>query len=302
MKWQKLGHLFSCQNLHPKLLSHASNPLAVQLGGSVYRIYYGGRDQHSRTSVGYVDVDIDRRKVLAVRREPVFEFGPIGSFYSHGVSIGCAYTAAGRTYLLFMGWHIPAGRHWRGEIGRLHIEGDGSLTLDPEKPLIGLAPGDPISLSYPFVTAAPDGVFRMWYGSTITWDAGNGEMVHVIKQAKSEDGAFWTPTGECVPYVINLAQAFSRPTIAMNQDGTHEMWFSYRGGTGTTYRIGYAKSADGDNWELDLGSSGIDVSHSGWDSEMIEYPFVFLHRGRQYMLYNGNGYGKSGFGLAVRED
>ena len=34
---------------------------------------------------------------------------------------------------------------------------------------------------------------------------------------------------------------------------------------------------------------------------MIEYPFVFDHDGSRYMLYNGNGYGKTGFGLAVLE-
>ena len=32
---------------------------------------------------------------------------------------------------------------------------------------------------------------------------------------------------------------------------------------------------------------------------MIAYPFVQEHAGRRYMFYNGNGYGKSGFGLAV---
>jgi hypothetical protein len=44
---------------------------------------------------------------------------------------------------------------------------------------------------------------------------------------------------------------------------------------------------------------GIGVSADGWDSEMIEYPFVFDHAGSRYMLYNGNGYGKTGIGLAV---
>ncbi|MBB5866436.1 hypothetical protein [Xanthomonas sp. 3058] len=34
---------------------------------------------------------------------------------------------------------------------------------------------------------------------------------------------------------------------------------------------------------------------------MIEYPFVFDHAGQRYMLYNGNDYGRSGFGLAVLE-
>jgi hypothetical protein len=77
------------------------------------------------------------------------------------------------------------------------------------------------------------------------------------------------------------------------------MWFSYRSGTGTPYRIGYARSDDASSWDLRLQESGIDVSSSGWDSEMIEYPFVFDHKGERFMLYNGNGYGKTGFGLAV---
>ena len=46
---------------------------------------------------------------------------------------------------------------------------------------------------------------------------------------------------------------------------------------------------------------GMDVSPNGWDSEMICYPYVFDHGRNRYMLYNGNGYGKTGFGLAVLE-
>jgi hypothetical protein len=58
-------------------------------------------------------------------------------------------------------------------------------------------------------------------------------------------------------------------------------------------------SARRGGWDLRLADTGIDVSDDGWDSEMIEYPFVFKHDGLRYMLYNGNGYGRSGFGLAV---
>ena len=32
---------------------------------------------------------------------------------------------------------------------------------------------------------------------------------------------------------------------------------------------------------------------------MIEYPFVYGHRGVKYMLYNGNGFGETGIGYAV---
>ena len=77
------------------------------------------------------------------------------------------------------------------------------------------------------------------------------------------------------------------------------MWFSYRGGVGTKYRIGHAVSVDKQTWHLALDDVDIDVSPTGWDSEMIEYPFVFDHKNQRYMLYNGNNYGNSGFGLAV---
>jgi hypothetical protein len=77
------------------------------------------------------------------------------------------------------------------------------------------------------------------------------------------------------------------------------MWFSFRGSGGGKYRIGHAESPDGQHWILTLNRTGIDVSASGWDSDMIEYPYVFKHKGSTYMLYNGNDYGKTGFGLAI---
>jgi hypothetical protein len=79
------------------------------------------------------------------------------------------------------------------------------------------------------------------------------------------------------------------------------MWFSYRDGAGEQYRIGYATSPDSKVWNLQLEKVGITVSKTGWDSEMIEYPFVFDHQGQRFMLYNGNSYGQTGFGLAVLE-
>lgn len=157
---------------------------------------------------------------------------------------------------------------------------------------------DPVSLSYPWVSREGE-AYRMWYGSTHTWDGGNGEMVHVINQAVSTDGHHWQKRGLAVPYALGVAQAFSRPTVVGNAGEGYRMWFSYRSGSGESYRIGHAASADGECWELRLEQAGIDVSPSGWDSEMIEYPFVFDHGGERFMLYNGNGNGKTGFGLAV---
>ena len=301
MTWRKLGILYrpAREQRHPKLASHAANPLPVHLEGDTFRTFFSGRDAENRSSVGAVDIDIARRTIVREYDSPFFQHGPRGSFFGEGVSIGNCYRADGVDYMLFMGWKCPPGQHWRGDIGRLIVTPNRTLELADHSPFLGSDRNDPISLSYPWVLQEETGIYHMWYGSTKTWDAGNGEMLHVINYASSSDGHTWKKQGLAVPYEIGRAQAYSRPTVVGNIETGYRMWFSYRSGSGQKYRIGYAESRDGKQWDLSLDSAGIDVSTTGWDSEMIEYPFVLEHNGQHYMLYNGNGYGETGFGLAV---
>ena len=94
----------------------------------------------------------------------------------------------------------------------------------------------------------------------------------------------------------------------VKDDGRYGMWFSYRAARGYRhdrsrgYRIGYAESADGVHWTRRDDQAGIDLSDEGWDSRMQAYPHVIDHRGARCMFYNGNGFGRSGFGYARWED
>jgi len=231
-RWLKLGQLYVPRSVgqHPKLISHAANPLPIHLTGDVYRVFFSARDRVNRSSVGAVDIDIVKRQVVKEFNEPFFEHGPDGSFYADGVSIGNCYPANGINYMLFMGWQTRPNTHWRGDIGRIIVNPDLTLQLDSITPLMTSDVNDPISLSYPWVIKNSDSTYSMWYGSTSAWDAGNGEMLHVIKNASSYDGHVWVRHNSSVPYEINIAQAFSRPTVVCNPDGPLEMWFSYRGG------------------------------------------------------------------------
>jgi len=75
------------------------------------------------------------------------------------------------------------------------------------------------------------------------------------------------------------------------------MWFSYRG---EYYKIGFAISEDGQHWTRH-NEMGLDVSSEGWDSEMVSYGFVYENGNYLNMLYSGNGFGRSGLGIAEIE-
>ena len=97
-----------------------------------------------------------------------------------------------------------------------------------------------------------------------------------------------------------LTAAFDRPTMPVSyifsQPRSASTLFTQV--VFSCYRIGYATSDDGIAWTRRDDEAGIDVSEDGWDSLMVAYPHVVEHESRRYMLYNGNGFGASGFGWA----
>jgi hypothetical protein len=137
----------------------------------------------------------------------------------------------------------------------------------------------------------------MWYVSGVKWL--NPDLPRYnIKYAESTDGLHWERPGvTCIDFASPEENALARPCV-MKEDGIYKMWYAYKG---ESYRIGYAESRDGFEWMRLDSEAGIDVSSTGWDSQMIEYAYVFNHKQKKIMLYNGNDYGKDGIGLAIAE-
>jgi hypothetical protein len=297
MRWIKKKKLFDLEKTSQLIYSHASNPVPVHLKDDIFRVFFSSRNALNQSSVSYVDVDIIKEQVVEFEGKIIHQFGPKGSFFADGISVGDVYSIKNQSYMLFMGWQSEGLNHWRGDIGRFKLINNSELELNPIRPFMGIEPpNDLISLSYPFVLY-DDGIYKMWYGSTLDWTSENGEMIHSINYATSIDGEKWDRKGIAIDYQIGVAQAFSKPTI-IKKNGIYHMWYSFRSGDGTPYRIGYSNSEDGIKWNNFFNESGISVSETGWDSQMVCYPYVFSHKNEIYMLYNGNEYGKTGFGLA----
>lgn len=297
MKWQKLGNIFAPNNNHHWMISHAANPVCEYLYDDVFRMYFSCRDKHNRSHIGYINFDITSPfKILAIADKPLLEPGEIGTFDDSGVSLSCITIINGRKFLYYLGWNLGVTVPWRNSIGlAIYSEATRRFERYSKAPIIDRNHVDPYSISYPFVLKDA-GVYRMWYGSNLSWGSKQEDMEHLIKYAESDDGLHWHREGRiCLHFKDPSEYAMSRPFVIYENE-LYKMWYSYRG---ESYRIGYAESRDGIHWERKDDDVGIDISKSGWDSEMIEYPFIFDHKGKKYMLYNGNGYGKTGIGLAI---
>lgn len=279
--------------------THAANTVAQLLEGDKFRIYFSSRDDKGRSHITYIDMDLKRPgRVVSMAETPALSPGPLGTFDDSGVSLSCITKVDGKTFLYYVGWNLGVTVPWRNSIGlAVWNELSGRFEKFSEGPIMDRDVTDPYSISYPFVLSE-NGRYRMWYGSNLSWGSKKEDMSHLLKYAESDDGITWRRTGIRPFEFKDISEyAISRPFV-IREHNIYRMWYSYRG---AAYRIGYAESDDGIRFTRRDEDAGIAPSVEGWDSESIEYPFLFEHKGSHYMLYNGNGYGRSGFGLAILE-
>jgi predicted GH43/DUF377 family glycosyl hydrolase len=299
MAWKKLGLVFCPDKNFDWMQSHAANPVAEHLEDDIYRIYFSTRNVNNISSIGYVDIDLkEPNRILNLSNAPVLSPGELGTFDNDGVSLACIVQHGKSSYLYYLGWNLCKSVPWNNSIG-LAIKSDlGPFKKYSTGPILGRDMVDPLTISYPWVLH-DNGKWKMWYGSHLRWNDPSVQenFLHVIKYAESEDGINWKKNDKIViPFDENKGEyAFAKPCV-IKEEGIYKMWYAYRG---NKYRIGYAESKNGVDWVRNDFQAQVEPTGEGWDSETVEYPYLFQHKAKKYILYNGNGYGKTGFGIAV---
>lgn len=300
--WRKQGMLFE-----PKGdFTHGSHPCAIHIEGNHYVVAFSRRDASRRSHI-FLSNAIVTAGHVELLGEPKMALGPGEPccFDCEGVISVCFVKHEGGIYLYYVGWqNLPEGR-WICDTGRAVLdEKELSLLREFQGPVLGRDKSNPL---FAAATAfhVSGNLWQTWYNSGIRWEktADGWKHYYGIHYAQSRNGVDWVCLpGICLPFADEYEYAFGRPTVIF-REGVYFMWYAHRATRTTdTYRIGFAWSEDGQHWERQDALSGIDVSSVGWDSEMICYPYVFEHQDKMYMLYNGNGYGQTGFGFAVLDD
>ncbi len=314
MGWEKKGLIFSplCNDLSAAgatwMKTHAQLPIAHHLTADRLRIYFGARTAANCTLPTYIEVDADQpQQIHYLHPEPLMALGELGAFDDSGVMPSWIVERGGMLYLYYIGWNQGVTVGYRNSIG-LAVSDDGgtSFTRLHKGPIVDRSPTEPHFCAAPCVLVE-NGLWRMWYLSCVKWIQykGQAEPFYHIKYAESSDGIHWRRQGIVAIDFKSPDEAGLVRASVIKATNHYKMWYAYRSYRDyrterqNSYRIGYAESDDGCSWTRLDEQAGIDVAESGWDSEMLAYPYVYRHKEQLHMLYNGNGFGQSGFGYAV---
>jgi len=297
MTWIKHGRIFEPGGQAPWIGTHAMVPL-VEARGDGQRVYFASRDGLGRAHVGFGTLSSNLGTHMTdLSPEPVLSPGALGTFDDNGVTPACLVTLGERRYLYYNGWTRGVSVPFYLNVGVAISDSGGPFVRHSQAPLLDRCPADPYLTATPWILIEGSR-WRMWYVSGTGWKIVDGRPRHSyhIKYAESPDGLRWTRAGVvCLDYERD-EYAFARPCVIHDTAlKRYRMWYCVRG---AAYRLGYAESSDGIGWQRQDGRAGLPASDEGWDSEMIAYPMVFRQDGGLRMLYNGNGYGRTGIGLA----
>lgn len=318
MKWQKLGRIFdpTRHQLADSCVQFAQAPQALVFEDFV-RVYFSTRAVDQRNGkylshVAFVDLRKDLRTVIRVSERTVIPLGGLGCYDEHGIFPFSVVRHGDAIYAYICGWNRRVSVSIDTAIGLAISHDDGrTFTRIGDGPVLAASTHEPFLVGDGFVRVI-GGQFHMWYMFGVQWRrfAQNEapDRIYKIGHAVSTDGINWNKeeARQIIADRLGADESQALPTV-IAIDGRHHMFFCYRQSfdfrTNRTrgYRIGHAWSDDLIDWTRDDDNPALDVSAGEWDSDMLCYPHVFALDGRVYLLYNGNEFGRYGFGLALLE-
>lgn len=303
MKWTKLGLVYAPDGTQDWARTHAMLPTPVYLPAQdIIRIYITCCDAAGIGRPGFVDVRPgEPTVVINASTAPLMDVGAGGTFDENGVlCTSVVHSIDGRMFMYYVGFEIGTRVRYRLLTG-LAISEDGGLSFRRHSltPVLERSSHELYFRGGPFVRVE-NGVYRMWYVGGSTWlDIGGKSMPEYrVKYLESTDGAQWGPAGQTIVDITEADEhGFGRPWVT-GSDGAYELFYSVRRKSLAAYRMGYAVSADGIAWERRDSVLGLDVEPGGFDSDAIMYAAVVDTPAGRICYYNGNHFGREGFGAA----
>lgn len=318
MKWKKRGKIFDpTEHLLPNQCREFSQSPQALVFDNFVRIYFSTREKDQKNGkylshVAFVDFKKNLKDIISVSKKTVVELGGLGCFDEHGIFPINVLRHKNRVYAYTCGWNRRVSVSVDTSIG-FATSDDHGLTFQKlgSGPILSSSLNEPFLVGDAFVKVY-DEVFHMWYMFGTQWkqysENSPADRTYKIGHATSIDGIEWQKEDgrQIIPDKLNNNESMALPSVIKIGDRYH-MFFCYRESSDFRknshrgYRIGYAYSDDLVNWTRNDDNVGLDTSDDSWDSDMQCYPHVFECDDKIYMLYNGNEFGRYGFGITELE-
>jgi hypothetical protein len=304
VQWERRGVLLSTPPQRSWSHSHVALPVVERAAENTLNLYYSPRDEKGRAHIARARLEVTRAGELTVAEhdpDPVLSPGELGAFDDAGVTVSCVVegTPGQGTLLYYTGWSLGVSVPFYFYAGlAVRRPGENGFERVSQAPILERNAVDPYLTASPWVLREADGVWRMWYVSCARWEMLEDTPRHYyhVRYAQSADGVHWERTGEvAIDFKDAGEYAMGRPCVTRDADG-YRMWLCARG---ANYALAYASSLDGARWQRADADTVLPGPAEEWDSEMQAYPAVFALGEARYLLYNGNGFGRSGIGYAV---
>ena len=306
MKWKKLGLVYTPDGSMIWAQSHAMIPTPIRLNEEVIRVFCTSCADDGLGRPGYVDVSAQNpSQLLAVSREPLLKLGSPGTFDENGI-IACSVIQLERDKLLmhYVGFELGTRIRYRLLTGAAISEDKGhTFKRYAATPVLERSAAE-LYFRCGAYCVKEDGIFRLWYVAGSNWiDIDDKPMpVYDVRYLESNDGLSWPDEGEVQIAISDPDEhGFGRPCVIPRAGGGYRMFYSVRRSSLKAYRLGYAESEDGRNWQRMDDKLNLDISPNSFDSHAIMYAAPIDIDGKLYVFYNGNEFGLEGFAAAVLE-
>lgn len=313
VRLRKIGQIFDPgqHQLPLNCHSYAQSPQTL-IGDDFVRVYFSSRSTDSPgnfiSHVVFAEFDLSFSKLKRISRQAVLAPAELGAYDEHGIFPFHVYREENTVYGYICGISRRQSVSVESSIG-LSVSNDGGETFVRA----GMGPVLTSSLHEPFLVCDPfvmkvDDTYHMWYIYGLRWireskDA-RPERVYKIAHATSSDQVHWQKEGRTIiDNRIDENECQALPTV-LQHNGLYHMIFCFRHAFGFKedksrgYRLGYAFSTDLIHWTRNDDMLQYESTPGSWDADMMCYPHLFKVGEKNYLLYNGNDFGRNGFGLA----
>ena len=263
------------------------------------RIFVAFCDSQNRGRIGYIDVDPTNPSCIKnYSRKPVLDLGDVGTFDENGTIPTSLIIVDNVLYMYYCGFQKQVNVPYTSLLGIACSRDNGdSFKRISATPLLER------QNSELFIRTGADvikdqNIYKIFYASGNSWISIEEKLVPVynIREIESKEFGKFENQSEVCLQLKNDEYGMTIPQV-MRCGNQYQMIFSVRSKS-KGYRLGYAESINGLCWKRDDQKMGIDVSKTGWDSEMICFGKMFKFKEQVYLFYCGNHYGVGGLGWA----